>query len=180
MSLAALGETSYVGHGSAHTCPPGTSSQGMHLQFAPNSAQSALLVQVEATEPRPQKPSPSMVGRQRQSSLLWQGIALVLSHGVAQRQGEAGSAGILVPPFLRHLHLALHLRLASASRGNSEGTTAPRSAPPASFSALPLEMVPLSRPFARSSKNCSPIGLSPLFPSPFPKGRDTRGLAPPR
>ena len=168
MSLAALGETSYVGHGSAHTCPPGTSAQGMHLQFAPNSAQSALLVQVEAIEPRPQKPSPSMVGRQRQSSLLWQGIALVLSHGVAQRQGEAGSAASSqVPPFL--LHLLLLLIRASASRGNNEGTTAPRSAPPASFSALPLEMVPLSSPFARSSKNHSVIGLSPLFPSPFPK-----------
>ena len=162
-----LGETSYVVHGRAQKLSP-SQIAAMHLKSGPSNAmQSAWLAQVGPPALLEQKPSPSMVLKQLQVLALPHLTTPGVSHLFAQRQGAAGSPGTLAPPFLRHLHLALHLRLASASRGNKEVTTAPTSAPPTSLSALPLEMVPSSSPLARSSKNCSPIRLSPLvFPPP--------------
>src|SRR5215217_6699171 len=125
----------------------------MHLASGPNTAvQSAWLVQGPPTA-WAQKPSPSIVLTQLQVLALLQKIECPVAHLAAHRHPLEAVGETTVPPFLRHLRLKL--TRASASRGNRGGTTAPRSAPPASFSALPLEMVPLSSLLARSSKNCS-------------------------
>src|SRR5215217_6282469 len=88
----------------------------------------------------------------------WQGIRAVppFSHVPAHRQGEEASvAASQMPPFLIHLFLALIRRRASASLENRGVSTVPKAAAPTNPSARLLEMVPLSSPLARSSKNCS-------------------------
>src|SRR5215212_7176310 len=108
-----------------------------------------------------QNPSPVKDSKQWQSGLPLQLNTLaVLLEGHVRAQWQSPPTG--TPFFLRHLHLALHLCLASASRGKREGATAATSAPPASLSARLLEMAPSSSPLARSSKNCSPTAPFPL------------------
>jgi hypothetical protein len=150
----------YPGHlrRTTHVCPLGQ----------PLVAQS-----LGPVSPAPQKPLPARVSKHLHSVVPGQLITPVSvpeAHVAAQWQSplESGTAF-----FLRHLHLALHLCLASASRGNREGTTAPRSAPPASLSARLLEIVPSSSPLARSSKKCSCIATS-LSTLDTPRYRDCR------
>jgi hypothetical protein len=80
-------------------------------------------------------------------------------------------------PFL-HSPARSHLWRAAASATFGVKLSAPpRRAAPINLSALRRERVPLASPLASSSKECPLASL--LTCAPFPKGRDTKGLAPP-